>query len=98
MPGATWRMNQDDAFVWKNRRADVTLTQEGDHWRVAHAAVGRLMGPRRIVHEARHRRSDLAVWDVMAQVTRVCRNEEIAVRAGYDAAHWVNGRDRPADA
>lgn len=89
MLGATRVTRNDEVFVWRHGRADVTLAREGDHWRVAYAAVGRLLGPRRTVYEARHRRSDLAVWDVMARVTRECRNESIAVRVGNDAARWV---------
>ncbi len=83
----------DNVFVWKHGRADVTLTREGDHWRVAHAAVGKLMGPRQTLYEARHRRSDFAAWDVMARVIRICRDEGIGIKAGSDAARWMSRRD-----
>lgn len=96
--GATRVTRNDEVFVWRHGRADVTLAREGDHWRVAYAAAGRLLGPRRTIHEARHRRSDMAVWDVMARVTKACRNESIAVRVAHDAAHWMNDRETTVDA
>ena len=93
--GATREGGDDHVFTWKYGRADVTLTWEGDHWRVAHAADGRLLGPRQTLYEARHRRSDIAVWDVMARVIHACRDEAVGLDIAREAARWMRGRDWP---
>ena len=80
----------DDAFVWRLGRADVTLRRDGDVWSVACTTVGRLLGPRQTVYSARHRRNDHAVWDVMARVIRLTRDEEQGLQAGCEAARWIN--------
>ena len=79
----------DDAYVWRQGRSDVTLRRDGDAWSVVCTTVGRLRGPRHVLHSARHRRADHAVWDVMARVIRFTHDEEQGLRAGSDAAHWI---------
>jgi hypothetical protein len=79
----------EEAFVWRQGRADVTLRREGEAWAVVCTTVGRLRGPRNVLHSAKHRRADHAVWDVMARVIRVTKDEDQGLRAGADAAHWI---------
>jgi hypothetical protein len=79
-----------DAFVWRQGRADVTLRRDGDAWSIVCTSVGRLLGPRQTLYTARHRRADHAVWDVMARVIRVTRDEDQGLHAGCEAARWIN--------
>lgn len=95
--GATRMNGRDDAFVWRHGRADVTLTREGDQWKVVYAAVGRLLGPRQTLYEMQHRRADLAAWDFMARVIHASRNESLGVQVACNAARWMSDSKHLAD-
>lgn len=81
------------AYVWRegrgHGRGDVTLKRVGDDWSVTCTTAGRLLGPRNVLHLARYGRADLAVWDVMARVTKFTHDEEEALKAGSEAAQWI---------
>lgn len=78
-----------EAFVWKSDRAEVMLSLTDDGWMVQYSAVGRLLGPPQLLHEARHRDAKLAAWDVMARVQNASNNEAEMVRAGHSAVRWI---------
>ena len=78
-----------NAFVWRQGRAEVRLAREGSAWMVVYTAAGRLMGPRQVIYQARHRRADHAAWDMMARVIRACRDEDEGLRVGRSAAQWM---------
>lgn len=79
------------AYVWRQGRGggEVTLKRDEDGWLVKSTTAGRLLGPRSVLHLARHGRADLAVWDVMARVTKFTHDEEQVLKAGSDAAQWI---------
>ncbi len=93
--GPTREHERTEAFVWRQGRSDVTLTQERDGWKVTYAAVGRLLGPRQTRYEMYHRRADFAAWDVMARVIHASRDEKLGVQIACDAARWMKEHDRP---
>jgi hypothetical protein len=76
-------------FVWRHGRDEVRLSYETEGWTVIYVAVGKLLGPRQVMYEARHRRATHAAWDVMARVVRACRNEDEGVRVAQSAARWM---------
>jgi hypothetical protein len=79
----------DDAYVWRQGRGDVTLRRDGDAWLVVASTIGRLLGPRQTLYVSRHGRADHAAWDVMARVNRFTRDELQVLKAGLDAAQWI---------
>jgi hypothetical protein len=84
-----------DAFVWKSGRAEITLSQADDSWTVKCTAVGRLLGPRQVLYQGRHRDATYAAWDVMARVVLASRDEDEGLRAGQSAAQWIKARRQP---
>jgi len=81
-----------ESFVWRTGRAEVTLSSTGDGWTVSYTSVGRLLGPRQVLYQGRHRDATYAAWDVMARVVLASRDEEEGVRAGRSAAQWIKSR------
>jgi len=90
-------VSSGDQFVWRQGRAEVTLERAGDAWSVVYTSAGRLLGPRQILYQGKHRGMRLAAWDVMARVTRACRDEDEALRAARSAAQWLRAQDVPDD-
>ena len=84
-----------DFFVWRQGRAEVTLSRAGDSWTVVYRATTRLLGPRQVLYQGRHRDPTYAAWDVMARVVLACRDEDEGLRAGRSAAQWIKARPRP---
>jgi hypothetical protein len=82
----------DDAFVWRQGRADVTLRRDGVAWLVVASTIGRLRGPRQVLYFYRHGRADHAAWDVMARVNRFTRDEQEVLKVGIDAAQWIRSK------
>ena len=80
---------KDDGFVWRQGRSEVTVTREGDQWRVLFSTVGRLFGPREVLYDVRHRDAKHAAWDVMARVIRASANEDEGIRVARSAARWM---------
>ena len=78
-----------DVFVWRHGRDEVRLSYETDGWHVIYLAVGKLLGPRQVMYEAKHRAAKQAAWDVMARVIRSCRDESEGVRVAQSAARWM---------
>ncbi len=78
-----------NVFVWRHGRDEVRLAPDGDGWSVSYLAVGKLLGPRQLIYEAKHRRATHAAWDVMARVIRASRDEEEGVRVAQSAARWM---------
>ena len=81
--------DQDEAFIWKQGKAMVTLTKAGESWQVAFLTQGRLLGPRMKVYEAVHRQAKFAAWDVMARVISVTHDEEVGLDVAVRAAQWM---------
>lgn len=84
-----YAMTTSDAFVWRVGRGEVTLSRAGDAWMVSYTSVGRLLGPRQLLYENRHRDPTHAAWDVMARVVLASRDEDEGLRAGRSAAQWL---------
>jgi hypothetical protein len=85
-----WVLSADcGAYVWRHGRSDVTLKRDGESWSVTSTTIGRLLGPRIVLHSARHGRADLAVWDVMARVIKLTHDEDQGLTAGSEAARWI---------
>lgn len=82
-------MVEGNVFVWRQGRVEVTLARVGNSWEVMYTAAGRLLGPRQVVYEGRHRRSMHAAWDVMARVIRASRDEDEGLRVARSAAAWM---------
>ncbi len=78
-----------DTFVWRYGRSEVTVRREEATWVVLYTSAGRLLGPRQVLYESRHRRATHAAWDVMARVIRASRDEAEGVRVAQDAARWM---------
>ncbi len=89
-------MAGDEPFVWRGGRAEVTLTQSEDHWTVVYTSAGRLLGPRQVLYQGRHRDATHAAWDVMARVSLASRNEDEGFRAGQLAAKWIKATRQQA--
>lgn len=85
-----------DSFVWRTGRAEVTLSLGGDGWTVVYTSAGRLLGPRQVLYQGRHRDATYAAWDVMARVVLASRDEDEGVRAGRSAAQWIKARPSPS--
>jgi hypothetical protein len=83
-----------DAFVWRSGRAEITLSQTDDSWTVEYTSPGRLLGPRQVLYQGRHRDATYAAWDVMARVVLASRDEDEGLRAGQSAAQWIKARRR----
>ncbi len=79
----------DDTFVWRQGRAEVSVVRDGDQWKVLYSTAGRLFGPRTVLYEQRHRFAKHAAWDVMARVIRISQSEEEGVRVARSAARWM---------
>ena len=86
--GGTDRSEVND-FVWRQGRDEVRLSHHDDGWNVSYLANGKLLGPRQIIYEAKHKRATHAAWDVMARVIRVSRDEDEGVRVARSAARWM---------
>ena|GEM_PF-1460390 len=86
--GMAERTNSN-VFVWRHGRDEVRLSYESESWNVIYVAMGKLLGPPRVMYEARHRRATHAAWDVMARVIRSCRDEDEGVRVAQSAARWM---------
>ncbi len=84
-----------ESFIWRSGRAEVTLSHAGDSWAVSYTSAGRLLGPRQVLYQHRHRDATYAAWDVMARVVLACRDEDEGVRAGRSAAQWIKSRPAP---
>ena len=84
-----------ESFVWRSGRAEVTLSPAGDGWAVVYTAAGRLLGPRQVLYQGRHREANYAAWDVMARVVLASRDEDEGVRVGRSAAQWIKSRPSP---
>ncbi|HEV2106656.1 MAG TPA: hypothetical protein VGR16_00175 [Thermomicrobiales bacterium] len=78
-----------DAFVWRYGRSEVIVRREEAGWVVLYTSAGRLLGPRQLLYEGRHRQATHAAWDVMARVVRASRDEAEGVRVAQDAARWM---------
>ena len=78
-----------DSFIWKQGRAQVTLSRDGVTWMVVYTAIGRLLGPRQVLYQGRHRDGTYAAWDVMARVVLASRDEDEGLRVGRSAAQWI---------
>lgn len=91
-------MMSGDAFVWRHGRAEVTLSRAGDSWTVKYSSTTRLLGPRQVLYQHRHRDPTYAAWDVMARVVIASRDEDEGLRAGRSAARWIKARPGPSDA
>jgi hypothetical protein len=89
-------MAVDEPFVWRGGRAEVTLSQNDDHWTVVYSSAGRLLGPRQVLYQGRHRDATHAAWDVMARVSLASRNEDEGFRAGQLAAKWIKANRHQA--
>jgi hypothetical protein len=72
------------------------LTQSEDHWTVVYTSAGRLLGPRQVLYQGRHRDATHAAWDVMARVSLASRNEDEGFRAGQLAAKWIKATRQQA--
>ena len=81
-----------EAFVWRHGRAEVTLQRVGDSWTVVYTSAGRLLGPRQVLYQGRHRDPIYAAWDVMARVVLASHDEDEGLRAGRSAAQWLKAR------
>jgi hypothetical protein len=80
---------EDDKFVWRQGRAEVSVVRDGDQWKVLYSTAGRLFGPRQVLYEQKHRFAKHAAWDVMARVIRISQNEDEGVRVAKAAARWM---------
>ena len=83
-----------DAFVWRCGRAEITLSHADESWTVVYTSTGRLLGPRQIVYQGKHRDATYAAWDVMARVVLASRDEDEGLRAGRSAAQWIKAQRR----
>ncbi|HEY7031253.1 MAG TPA: hypothetical protein VH482_08010 [Thermomicrobiales bacterium] len=82
---------EPNIFVWRHGRDEVRLSPDGDGWSVSYLAVGKLLGPRQVLYEAKHKRAMHAAWDVMARVIRASRDEDEGIRVAQSAARWMRG-------
>ena len=78
-----------DAFRWRYGRYEVTVSQEESGWRVVYETENPLLGPRMIVHQARHQLPTHAAWDVLTRVSRATHDKEIGVEVAQHAARWM---------
>jgi hypothetical protein len=83
-----------DAFVWRSGRAEITLSRADESWTVVYTSTGRLLGPRQILYQGKHRDATYAAWDVMARVVLASRDEDEGLRAGRSAAQWIKAQRR----
>lgn len=86
---STRQQSQPQTFVWQQGRAEVTLRRDDATWVVVYTTAGRLLGPRQVIYEGRHRRATHAAWDVMARVIRASRDETEGLKAAQGAARWM---------
>jgi hypothetical protein len=80
---------ENDTFVWREGRAEVSVAREGDFWNVLHTSTGRLLGPRLILYSERHKDAKHAAWDVMARVIRVSSDEDKGLIVARSAVKWM---------
>jgi hypothetical protein len=78
-----------DEFVWRQGRAEVALRREGEAWSVVHTSAGKLLGPKQVIYEAKHKNAKHAAWDIMARVIRVSSDEDEGLYVARSAAQWV---------
>ena len=85
-----YALTSDDAFIWRvGKGGEVTLVRAGDAWSVSYTSVGRLLGPRQVMYQGRHRDPTYAAWDVMTRVVHATKDEDEGLRAGRQAAQWI---------
>jgi hypothetical protein len=82
-----------ETFTRKFGRYEVSLFQDGDGWVVEFTSTGRLFGPKVQLYRERHLVPRYAAWDFMARVIFATENEEEGVRAGRQAALWIQEHD-----
>jgi hypothetical protein len=85
---------EKDVFVWRQGGSEVVLSWDGEGWSVRFAAAGKLLGPRHVIYEARHKEAKHAAWDVMARVVRASSDEEQGLRVARSAAKWMRESGR----
>jgi hypothetical protein len=81
---------ENDVFIWRQGQAEVTLLREGDSWRIVCISTGRLLGPRQVMYEQRHKHAKQAAWDFMARVIRISSDEDQGLNAARAAAKWMH--------
>ncbi|HET8522891.1 MAG TPA: hypothetical protein VFL82_06645 [Thermomicrobiales bacterium] len=80
---------EKDAFIWRQGQAEVSLLREGDSWRIVYISTGRLLGPKYVLYEQRHKHAKQAAWDLMARVIRISSDEDQGLSVAREAAKWM---------
>jgi hypothetical protein len=80
---------ENNRFVWRMGRAEVALARDGEYWSIAYTSTGKLLGPRQVIYEAKHKNAKHAAWDVMARVIRVSSDEDQGLLVARSAAQWM---------
>lgn len=80
---------EHDVFIWRQGQAEVSLLREGDSWRIVYISTGRLLGPRHVLYEQRHKHAKQAAWDLMARVIRISSDEDQGLSVAREAAKWM---------
>lgn len=78
-----------NVFTWSFKRAQLTLSEDGDAWSVVYRTESPLLGPNLVTYEARHRQATHAAWDVQSRVRRLTHDDEEGVRVAQQAARWM---------
>ena len=81
-----------NVFTWSFKRAQLTLSQDGDSWCVVCWTESPLLGPNMVTYEARHRQPMHAAWDVWSRVKRATEDGEEGVRVATQAAQWMSSK------
>ena len=81
--------SEPEKYTWRQGKFEISVSRDGDQWRVQSTSSGRLFGPRQVLYDARHRMAKHAAWDVMACVIRTTSDEDEGVRVGRSAARWM---------
>lgn len=84
---------ENNIFVWREGRAEVSVLRDGDAWNVVHTSTGRLLGPRLILYSERHKDAKHAAWDVMARVIRVSSDEDKGLQIARSAVKWMRSSE-----
>ncbi|MCC6313591.1 MAG: hypothetical protein IT337_06225, partial [Thermomicrobiales bacterium] len=72
--------------------AEVTLSYSEEAWTVVYTSTGRLLGPRQVLYQGKHRDPTYAAWDVMARVVLASHDEDEGLRVGQSAARWIRAQ------
>lgn len=83
--------SDDDSFIWRRGKVEISLARDGESWRVEQSSSGRLFGPRQVVYEQRHKFVRQAALDFMARVIRETKNEDEGLRVARAASRWMSG-------